>query len=269
MNPPPLLRAEDLRVRHAGAPADTLRGVGIELRRSEVVAVVGESGAGKSTLVRALSGLCPLDGGRVDLEGNPLFDADGGGPTGAALRGIRRRLQVVFQQPGATLNPRMPVREALIEGPRAHGLAKGADLDRRAAALLATVGLDEEHLGRFPSELSGGQKQRVALARALSVEPDILLLDEPTSAVDQELRLKLVELLSELRRNRGLAMIFVSHDLELVRGFADRICVMYQGEFVESAPAADLYARPVHPYTKALIRAASGGSAWVEDLEEE
>ncbi len=262
----PRLEARGLKKVYPGAGRAAVDRVDLTVAPEEVLAVVGESGAGKSTLARLLAGLEAPTEGCVLLDGTPFVGPRRGRPPGGRRgRELRRRIQVVFQSPGSTLNPRFTVFELLREGPLSHGLVREDGARDLAVRLLDSVDLGATYLERFPDELSGGQKQRVALARALSVEPRILILDEVTSALDAPLRLRLLDLLRRLETDRCLSYVFISHDLALVESFADRVAVMHQGRILECAPTADLYERPRDPYTKALLRASRGEVAWVED----
>ena len=220
-------------------------GVSLTLNKGETLGVVGESGCGKSTLARLLLGLIPADGGQVVLDGhstNNLTDAD--------WRDLRRRMQLVYQDAAGALDPRMAVRAQVEEPLHIHGLSlEGAD---RA---LQAVGLSGAMAERYPHELSGGQLQRVVIARALALEPEILVLDEPVSALDVSIQAQIVNLLVDLQRDFGLTYLFVSHDLSVVRHISTRVAVMYLGQIVEEAPREALFDKPLHPYTRVLIDA--------------
>ncbi|MBK9519353.1 MAG: ABC transporter ATP-binding protein [Anaeromyxobacter sp.] len=244
-------------------------GVSFSVRRGEVVALVGASGSGKSTIARLLLRLDEPDGGRILLDGRDVLAEE---PRGASLA-YRRRVQLVFQDPFASLNPVHTVAHHLERPLLRHGLAGGARsgsaaLRRRLAALLDTVGLTPagDFLDRHPASLSGGQRQRVAIARALAVEPDLLVADEPTSMLDVSIRTGVLNLLARLKRERGLAVLLITHDLASARYLADRILVLQQGRVVEEGPSRALLAAPSHPYTRALLAAAAhagplGGAA--------
>lgn len=257
----PLLEVRDLVVHYAGGrgllglgrarpPIRAVDGVSFSLDRGEVLALVGESGCGKSTTARAILRLTPATAGRVRYDGHDVFDLDR-----TALRSLRRRMQIVFQDSYGALNPRMTVRAALREGPEIHHLAPDGELDAVVDRLLVEVGLDPTLADRYPHELSGGQRQRVGIARALSVEPELVVCDEPVSALDVSVQAQVLNLLSALRRRRGLTYLFIAHDLAVVRHVAHRVAVMYLGKIVELAPGPELYRQPRHPYTTALLSA--------------
>ncbi len=248
---PPLLWAEGLSRSFAvpgGRRLLAVDGVTVRLERGRTLAVVGESGCGKSTLGRLLLRLYPADAGRIQLDGVDIETM----PNLA----LRRRIQVVFQDPFGSLDPRQRIRDVLTRPMRLHGLCGRPAALLRAAALMERVGLSPDLLDRFPHEFSGGQRQRIAIARALSVQPDIIVCDEPVSALDVSVQAQVVNLLQDLQRDTGVALLFISHDLALVRHLADDVAVMYAGRVVETAPAAQLFANPTHPYTRALLAAA-------------
>ncbi|MEE9391128.1 MAG: dipeptide/oligopeptide/nickel ABC transporter ATP-binding protein [Planctomycetota bacterium] len=257
-----LLGAEDLSVHYPAAPSRAVEGVNIALHAGETLALVGASGSGKSSLARALLLLEPAARGRVWQGAHLLFDS----ATKKTLsrreeRGFRRRFQFVFQEPLASLSPRMRVGELVVEGLVIHGLARGAQLRSRLGELLGLVGLDADIGQRYPHEFSGGQRQRIALARALAVEPELMVLDEPTSSLDAVAAAEIVQLLAHLNQKLGLAYLLVSHDPELVERFSDRVAVMQSGKIVEVAATADLYDAPEHPYTKSWLNAAAARDA--------
>ena len=225
-------------------------GVTLHVRRGQTVGLVGESGSGKTTAGRAILRLIEPTAGEAYFDGRDLFamEAD-------ELRQLRRRAQIVFQDPFASLNPRMTVGDTLREVLHVHKLASGEAADRRIAELLETVGLLPEHRYRYPHEFSGGQRQRIGIARALSVEPDFIVCDEPVSALDVSVQAQVLNLLQDLQERLGVAYLFIAHDLSVVEHVSDQIAVMYLGRIVEYAPAADLYAAPKHPYTRALLSA--------------
>jgi oligopeptide/dipeptide ABC transporter ATP-binding protein len=223
----------------------------LAIERGETLALVGESGAGKSTLGRCLLGLTPLDSGYVAVDGERLDEL-----SHRRRPHLRRRLQVVFQDPGSSLNPRLTVRAALCEPLVVHRLVPRAALAARVAALLEEVALPAELLDRFPHELSGGQRQRLALARALSVEPSLLVADEPTSSLDLPTQLQILLLLRTLQQRQALAVLLISHDLRMVAHGSHRVAVMVAGHLVESGPTDAVFASPRHPYTQELLAAA-------------
>ncbi|GAB3765309.1 ATP-binding cassette domain-containing protein [Ramlibacter monticola] len=225
-------------------------GVSFDVAKGETLGIVGESGCGKSTTARLLARLLPADAGEL------VFDGEGVGTFGGiALREFRRKLQMVFQDSFASLNPRLPVVETIAYGPRVHGLPAAQALER-ARGLLARVGLEPAQIAyRYPHELSGGQRQRVNIARALAFEPRLLILDEAVAALDKSVQAQVLNLLQELKEERGLTYCFISHDLQVVQYLSDRVLVMYLGQVVEIGPVDALFRRPRHPYTAALLSA--------------
>ena len=246
----PLLSVRDLKV-HFPSPAGAIRavdGVSLELYAGETLALVGESGCGKSTLARALVGLVPSSGGSVKLGQREIAKL-----SRRELRPLRKQLQLVFQDPYASLNPRLSIGGALEEAVSLHRQLTPSELEARVAELLAQVGLDPKLRDRYPHEFSGGQRQRISVARALAVEPRILLCDEVTSALDVSVQAQLIELLKSLQSSLGLAYLFITHDLGVVRAVAHRVAVMYLGQIVEVRPTEAFFEEPEHPYSEALL----------------
>jgi len=225
--------------------------VDFALHGGEVLGLVGESGSGKTTVGRLVMRLTDPTGGRILLDG-----ADIAKLSTAELKPFRRRIQMVFQDPFASLNPRLRVGALISEGMEIHGIGDRQSRARRVSELLSLVGLPADAAGRFPHEFSGGQRQRIGVARALAVEPEILIADEPISALDVSVQAQVLNLLQDLRERLNLTILFISHDLTVVEHFCDRVAVMYLGRIMELAPRADLFARAQHPYTEALLSAA-------------
>ncbi len=226
-------------------------GVSFHIDRGETLALVGESGCGKSTVGRAVLRLFDITAGQVVLDGRRIDDL-----SAATLRPVRRRMQVVFQDPFSSLNPRLKVGDILAEPIRNFGLATSqADLDRRINMLLDTVRLPRDAAHRWPHEFSGGQRQRIGIARALAAEPDLIICDEAVSALDVSVKAQIVNLLQDLQRRLGLALLFISHDLAIVEHMTHRVAVMYLGKIVETAGKREIFASPKHPYTRALLSA--------------
>jgi oligopeptide transport system ATP-binding protein len=239
-----------LRHRQIGA-VHAVDGVDLDIRRGETIGLVGESGCGKSTLGRAILQLVRPTAGEVRFDGIELTALNDD-----ELRPLRRRMQMVFQDPFSSLNPRMTVGEAVAEPMMVHGLTKTAEESReKTAELFGVVGLNPEMLDRYPHEFSGGQRQRIGIARSLAAQPDFIVCDEPVSALDVSIQAQIVNLFEALRDRLGLTYVFIAHDLAVVRHLSDRIAVMYLGRIVEIAPKLNLYASPMHPYTQALLSA--------------
>jgi peptide/nickel transport system ATP-binding protein len=226
-------------------------GVSFEIARGETLSLVGESGCGKSTVGRAILRLFDVTAGQIVLDGKRIDDLGPG-----SLREMRRRVQVVFQDPFSSLNPRMRIRDILAEPINNFGLAKSAaERDARIAELMEIVRLPRDAVNRRPHEFSGGQRQRIGIARALAAKPDLIVCDEAVSALDVSVKAQIVNLLQDLQREFGLALLFISHDLAIVEHMTHRVAVMYLGKIVEMAPRQQIFATPGHPYTKALLSA--------------
>ena len=252
MTGPPLLETRDLEThfRLGGflRPQRRLRavdGVSLSIGRQETLALVGESGSGKTTFGRTVLRLCEPTAGRILLDGRDVTDLGQ-----AALRPLRRRMQIVFQNPYASLNPRKTVRQLVAQPLAVHGIP--GDHAQTVAMLLERVGLPHAAAARYPHEFSGGQRQRIAIARARALRPDLVVADEITSGLDVTVKLRVLALLRDLQAEFRVPYLFISHDLAVVRHVADRVAVMYLGRIVEEAPAAALFARPLHPYTQIL-----------------
>jgi oligopeptide/dipeptide ABC transporter ATP-binding protein len=225
-------------------------GVSFDVPAGRTLGLVGESGCGKTTVGRTLLRLIPATGGTVKYKGNDFF-----APTGAALRHLRQKMQIVFQDPVSSLNPRMTIGSIIGEPIEVHGIAKGQEKRDLIASLLARVGLDPSYAVRYPHEFSGGQRQRIGIARALSLSPDFIVCDEPVSALDVSIQSQILNLLDDLQQERGIAYLFIAHNLAVVEHFSDEVAVMYLGRIVEKASATELYANPKHPYTQSLLSA--------------
>jgi len=257
MNAPDLLQAESLSVafehgrslwRHRKFQA--VRSVDLAIREGEVLALVGESGSGKTTLGRALLRLIDTDGGTIRFAGTDIT-----GLSAKSLRPLRRDMQMIFQDPFASLDPRMSVGDIIAEGLRVHRIGDQSSRTARVAEMLAQVGLEPEHAWRYPHALSGGQRQRVGIARALAVNPRFIVADEPVSSLDVSVQAQIISLLVELKSRLGLTLLFITHNLGVVRLIADRVAVMYLGRIIELADTETLFTAPRHPYTRTLLNA--------------
>jgi oligopeptide/dipeptide ABC transporter ATP-binding protein len=226
-------------------------GVSLDVGEREVVGLVGESGCGKSTLGRTIVGLYPKTAGEIRYRGEKLPDRYGS----AEFRRHARKIHMIFQDPYSSLDPRMTIRDIVAEGPLLHGMWRGREVPEKVGSWLERVGLAPDHMSRYPHEFSGGQRQRVGIARALALEPEVVVCDEPISALDVSVQAQVVNLLADLKTSMGLTLLFIAHDLSMVRYVSDRIAVMYLGRLVELGPADDVYFRPRHPYTQSLLAA--------------
>jgi peptide/nickel transport system ATP-binding protein len=254
---PALVEARDLAKTFGGSgffttslPVQAVKGATLSLGRGQSLGLVGESGSGKSTLGRLLLGLIPATGGTLRFDGQALPQEGS-----AAWRALRRRMQIVFQDPNGTLDPRRTVGAQISDGSTLHGLARGGEAAERVAELMALVGLEARMAQRYPHEFSGGQRQRIGIARALATNPDFLVADEPVSALDVSVQAQVLRLFHGLREKLDLALLFISHDLPVVRHLCDRVMVMYLGRVMEEGPTKGLFEAPAHPYTRALLSA--------------
>jgi len=237
---------------HKDKPVRAVDDVSFAIRSGETLGLVGESGSGKSTIGRTVLRLIECTAGQVLYRGDDI-----GALSNEKMRKLRSKLQIIFQDPYASLNPKMRISAILAEALSTHGLHQGpGQRDKRIAELLETVGLRPEHASRFPHEFSGGQRQRIGVARALAVEPEFIVADEPLSALDVSIQSQVINLLADLRERLGLTMLFISHDLDVVEYLCDRVVVLYLGHVMEVATTAELFERPLHPYTQALLAAS-------------
>ena len=258
--PQPLVQVEDLKMyfpitsgvlinRHVG-DVRAVDGVSLTINKGETVGLVGESGCGKSTVGRTLLRLYRPTAGRIIFDGQDITTAEG-----STLRAVRRRMQMIFQDPYSSLNPRMTAAGIISEPLEIHDIGVGRERRERVRDLLATVGMDPDYGDRYPHEFSGGQRQRIGVARALALHPDLIVADEPISALDVSIQAQVINLLERLQGEFGLTYLFIAHDLSVVRHISDRIAVMYLGKIVETAGSRDFYERPLHPYSIALLSA--------------
>jgi oligopeptide/dipeptide ABC transporter ATP-binding protein len=247
----------------AGPVVKAVNGVDLDIRRGETVALVGESGCGKSTLSNTIVGLQAPISGSVRIGRQEVVGADR-----RKLNDIRRKVQMIFQDPALSLDPRSTIGATIAEPLIVRGIAKGKALTERVATLLQQVGLRPEHADRYPHQFSGGQRQRVVIARALALEPDLVICDEPVSALDVSVRAQILNLLVALQKRTGVSYLFVSHDLGVVRHICDRVVVMYLGRFVEMADRDTFFANPKHPYTRALMSAVPEADPTIQRSKE-
>lgn len=250
MSKEPILQLKNVRKQFivGDRPLNAVVGVDLDVYRGETFGLVGESGCGKSTFGRLIKGIYEATSGQIVFEG-----ADISKLKGTAKRGFNRRMQIVFQDPYSSLNPRMTVGEIIGEGLEIHRIASAPERGRKVREIMELVGLNPEYENRFPHEFSGGQRQRIAIARALVVEPEMVVCDEPISALDVSIQGQIVNLLKDLQKRLGLTYLFVAHDLSMVKYISDRVGVMYLGRLVEVASKTELFSDPRHPYTQALL----------------
>ena len=241
-------------------PNKAVDDVSFDIKKGEVFGLVGESGCGKTTTGRSIIGLYDITGGSVTFHGKKIAVGTGFHrysikKSEIQIKKLRTKIQMIFQDPIASLDPRMTVRDIIAEGLIINGMKDKEEIDNKVYKILELVGLVKEHASRYPHEFSGGQKQRIGVARAVIMEPDLIIADEPVSALDVSIQAQVINLLNDLRRELGLTILFIAHDLSVVKYFSDRIGVMYFGKMVELAPADELFRNPLHPYTKSLLSA--------------
>ncbi len=248
-----LLEVEDISISFTvgGRRLHALRGVSLDVAKGEVVGLVGESGSGKSTVAKVVMGLYPPDKGKVKFRGRDITNI-----SLAERRAVWKEMQLIFQDPYSSLNPRMTIGQILAEPLEAHKFGSRAEIEKRCAELVADVGLPAETLKRYPNQFSGGQRQRIAIARALALSPELVIADEPVSALDVSIQAQIITLFKEVLARRNIGMMIIAHDLALLYHFADRLVVMYAGQVVEEGPTREVIANPQHPYTLSLIQAS-------------
>jgi oligopeptide transport system ATP-binding protein len=237
-------------LQRVGSHVRAVDGVDLDIQAHRTLGLVGESGCGKSTVARLIMRLLDPDGGTIQFDGREISAL-----SEREFKPMRTRIQMIFQDPYSSLNPRMTVAQSIADGVRMAGIKEKSDQQKRIKALLEMVGMPAASAGRYPHEFSGGQRQRVGIARALSVSPQLVLCDEPISALDVSIQAQIINLLKDLQKELGLSYLFISHDLNVVSYICDHVCVMYNGRIVESAPAAELFDNPRHPYTLKLLSA--------------
>lgn len=255
-----LLQVEDLHTQYpgirGGPPVQAVSNVSFNLDKGEVLGIVGESGCGKSTLARTVLRLCDATSGRIEFDGTDITSFGR-----KQMKSIRRNMQVIFQDPFGALNPRHTVGKIVGEPLKVHGFGTANEQQKQVAELLELVGLPQSAVHQLPHEFSGGQRQRIAIARALALKPKLLVADEAVSALDVSIQSQIINLISDLRQQLGLAILFISHDLSVIRHVSDRVAVMYLGRIVELGSAETIMTNPQHPYTQALVSAIPGWSA--------
>lgn len=246
-----------------GETVKAVNGVSLTLDKGETLGVVGESGSGKSTLGLLSLGLIPMTSGKILFDGSPVSELKG-----EDFTRFRRKAQIVFQNPFASLNPRMTVKDIIGRVLEVHKIVPPSQVRDKVMDLLAEVGLRPDHWSRYPHEFSGGQRQRIAIARALAPDPEFVILDEPTSALDVSVQAQILNLLKDLQKRRGHASMFISHNLAVIRHISHRVAVMYLGRIMEEGPTKAVFARPVHPYTRALLASVPKPFVTDEDIED-